>query len=140
MIAGVQLYNILRLSLGSNASDSEQYTDSKAFTDTGPVRVYPLIIKETDDNTAPYIIYQVISSQPEITNDGITGHEWVRMQIDVYHTDAYQATLLANKVINNINDNIKPSIYDGQQQLYDHASGLYRQSIDYEFFQTTPTE
>jgi len=103
-------------------------------------RIYPMIISEHDDNTAPYIIYQNISSVAEVTDDGITGHEWVRMQIDIYHNDAYQCTLLANKVINTINDQIKPSIYDGQQQMYDNPSELYRQSIDYEFWQTTPTE
>ena len=103
-------------------------------------RIYPVIATEDDDSTSPYIVYQVISSQPEITNDGITGHEWVRVQIDVYHDDAYQCTLLANKVINTINEQIQPSIYDGQQQMYDAERDLYRQSIDYEFFQTTPTE
>lgn len=120
MIAGVQICSILSPLVGD--------------------RVYPMIATEHDDSTAPYIIYQAVSSQPEITNDGITGHEWIRMQIDVYHNDPYQATLLANKVINAINTQIKPSVYGGQQQLHDSASGLYRQSIDYEFFQTTPTE
>lgn len=120
MIAGVRLNQILSPLVGN--------------------RVYPMIATERDDSTAPYIIYQAISSQPEVTDDGITGYEWVRMQIDVYHTDAYKATLLANRVINTINNQIKPSVYGGQQQLHDSASDLFRQSIDYEFFQTTPTE
>ena len=120
MIAGVQLVQ----TLGSLVN----------------ARIYPMIIREHDDATAPYIIYQTISSVSEITNDGITGHEWVRMQIDVYHDDAYQCTLLANKVINAIIDQIQHSIYGGQEQMYDAASDLYRQSIDYEFSQTTPTE
>lgn len=120
MIAGVQLVQ----TLGSLVN----------------ARIYPMIIREHDDATAPYIIYQTISSVSEITNDGITGHEWVRVQIDVYHDDAYQCTLLANKVINAINDQIQHSIYGGQQQMYDAASDLFRQSIDYEFSQTTPTE
>ena len=103
-------------------------------------RIYPLRIDENEDSAPPYIIYQEVSSQPEITDDGITGHEWTRMQIDVYHPDAYQCTLLANKVINAINDQIQHSIYGGQEQMYDAASDLFRQSIDYEFSQTTPTE
>ncbi|PLT23760.1 tail completion protein gp17 [Psychrobacter sp. MES7-P7E] len=103
-------------------------------------RIYPLRIDENEDSAPPYIIYQEVSSQPEITDDGITGHEWTRMQIDVYHPDKYKVRLLANKVVNTINDQIKPSIYDGQQQMYDASSELYRQSIDYEFWQTTPTE
>lgn len=103
-------------------------------------RIYPLRIDEKEDSTPPYIIYQEVSSQPEITDDGITGHEWAHMQIDVYHPDKYKVRLLANKVVSTINDQIKPSIYGGQQQLYDEASNLWRQSIDYEFWQTTPTE
>ena len=102
-------------------------------------RIYPLVIREGNNATVPYIIYQVISSQPEITNDGITGHEWVRVQIDVYHEDVYQCTLLANNVINTINEQIQNSIDNGQQQMYDSPSDLYRQSIDYEFNQTIPT-
>jgi len=119
MIAGVQLVQTLGPLVGN--------------------RIYPIIIREGNNATVPYIIYQVISSQAEVTNDGITGHEWVRVQIDVYHEDIYQCTLLANNVINTINEQIKHSIYNGQQQMYDSPSDLYRQSIDYEFSQTTPT-
>ena len=140
MIAGVQLFNVLSPLVGDTYLEKTQYLDRALYIDDGNKKIYPIIARENDDATVPYIIYQTVSSQPEVTNDGITGYEWVRMQIDVYHTDAYKATILANKVINAINEQIKPSIYDGQQQLYDHASGLYRQSIDYSFFQTTPTE
>lgn len=120
MIAGVQLKQVL-----------------------GPLvegRIYPLRIDEKEDSTPPYIIYQEVSSQPELTDEGITGHEWTRQQIDVYHPDKYKVILFANKVVNAINDQIKPSIYGGQQQLHDEAKNLWRQSIDYEFWQTTPTE
>lgn len=140
MIAGIKLYNMLSGLVGGNCTSATEYTDKLAFTDSGKPRIYPLIITEQDDNTAPYIIYQIISSVPEITADGITGHEWIRVQIDVYHNDIYSCTLLANNVISLINDQIKPSIYGGQTQTYDSASSLYRQSIDYEFWQTTPTE
>lgn len=139
MIAGMQLYNILSVLVGGNATDSTQYADKTQFAFAGKPRIYPVVIREQDDSATPYLIYQIISSQPEITNDGITGHEWVRVQIDVYHEDVYQCTLLANNVINTINEQIKHSIYNGQQQMYDSPSDLYRQSIDYEFSQTTPT-
>lgn len=120
MIAGVQLKQVL-----------------------GPLvdgRIYPVRIDENEDSTAPYIIYQEVSTQPDNTDDGITGHEWTHQQIDVYHPDKYKVRLLANKVVGTINDQIKPSIYGGQQQLYDEVSNLWRQSIDYEFWQTTPTD
>lgn len=119
MIAGVQLYQIL-----SPLVDH---------------RFYPDVATEQDDSTPPYIVYQHISSQPENTLDGYTGHEWVHMQIDVYHNDKYKCALLANRVIEQINTNIKHSIYGGQTSTRDPDTGLYRAIIEYEFWQTTPT-
>lgn len=119
MIAGVQLYNLL-----------SPLVDGK---------VYPLFVTELDERDPPFIVYQVISDQPETTLDGITGHEWVNVQIDVYHPDVYQCTLLANKVINQINNNVKPSKYNGSDQLYEADAELFRISIDYGLWQTTPT-
>lgn len=101
-------------------------------------RLYPDMLTEHDDKTIPYVVYQNISTVPEVTLDGVTGHEWVRMQIDVYHNDKYQAVLLANRVVQKINDNIQPSIYSARQSL--REGDLYRESIDYEFWQTAPTE
>lgn len=120
MMAGVQLAQILN-----------PLVDSRA---------YPIIVPEASSSTPPYIVYQIVSVVPEVTHDGITGHEWVHVQIDVYHKTLNKCTLLANKVINTINNQIKPSIYGGTQQLYDTASSLYRISIEYEFWQTTPTQ
>lgn len=120
MIAGVTLYKLL-----------SPLVDDK---------VYPLFVTELDTREPPYIVYQLVSNQPEITMDGITGHEWVNVQIDVYHSDIYEATLLANKVINTINNNVKPSIYGGSSQLYDPDANLYRILIEFQFWQTTPTE
>lgn len=101
-------------------------------------RLYPDMLTEHDDKTIPYVVYQNISTVPEVTLDGVTGHEWVRMQIDVYHNDKYQAVLLANRVVQEINDNIQPSIYSKRQSL--REGNLFRESIDYEFWQTAPTE
>lgn len=120
MIAGITLYNAL-----SPLVDG---------------RVYPSLITEHGDPTTPYIIYQIVSSVPETTIDGTTGHEWVRAQIDVYDDDLYQCTLLANRVVNAINDALQTSDYGGQQQLYDTENNLHRQLIEYHFWQTTPTE
>lgn len=101
-------------------------------------RVYPDLITDLDDATAPYIVYQEISNVPEVTLDGPTGHEWVHVQIDVYHTEKLACTYLANKVIETLGDNIKPSVYGGKQTLPE--DGLYRTIIEYEFWQTAPTE
>ena len=101
-------------------------------------RIYPMIATESADQTRPYIIWQIISSQPEVTDDGVTGHEWVRVQIDVYHDDYDECTDLAHKVIGSISDNIHPSEYENSQQSYETESKLFRQSLDVEFWQTTP--
>lgn len=101
-------------------------------------RVYPDLITDSDDATAPYIVYQEISNVPEVTLDGPTGHEWVHVQIDVYHTEKLACTYLANKVIEVLADNIQPSVYGGKQILPE--DGLYKAIIEYEFWQTAPTE
>lgn len=122
MIAGAQLYPIL-----SPLVDSE---------------IYPLFAPEPPDGQerkTPYIVWQVISSQPENTYDGITGHEWVRVQIDVYDKSYDNCVQLSHNVVSALDRHIKPSVYDGTQQLYDKDAKLFRQSIDFEFNQTTPT-
>ncbi|PLT21283.1 tail completion protein gp17 [Psychrobacter sp. MES7-P7E] len=101
-------------------------------------RIYPMIATESADQTRPYIIWQIISSIPEVTDDGVTGHEWVRVQIDIYHDDYDECTDLAHKVIGSISDNIHPSEYENSQQSYETESKLFRQSLDVEFWQTTP--
>lgn len=118
MIAGVFIYNLLSALVEG--------------------RVYPDEVGESDNQTTPYIVYQDISNIPEITMEGVTGHEWVRMQIDVYHHDKYAGVLLANKAIQLINDNSISAIYGGKVSSKDGA--LYRQMIEYEFWQTADTE
>ena len=97
-------------------------------------RVYPLFIPETQQIALPYIVYQPISTLPENTLDGTTGHEWVSMQIDVYCDDYDELLALSRQVINEL-ATIKPSSYDGRQILYDDA--LYRAIIEFGFWQTT---
>ena len=102
-------------------------------------RIYPIVVPESSIKNTPYIVYQVISSQPQNTIDGKTGHEWVRVQIDVYHKSYDKAVQLSHDVVRAIDDNVHLSIYDGTEQLYESEQALFRQSIDYEFWQTTPT-
>lgn len=120
MIAGVQLFQIL-----SPLVDG---------------RVYPLQVQETDLANTPFIVYQTVSSRPLNTIDGHTGHEWVRTQIDVYHEDAYQGTLLGNRVVQALSDAIKPNDYGGSILSYDPDARLHRVLIDFSFWQTNPTE
>lgn len=98
-------------------------------------RCYPLFVPENQSNQPPYIVYSIISSLPDNVLDGITGHEWVRVQIDVYTADYDDTIALSAKVVQTLNT-IKPSIYGGATYLYDDE--LYRGLIEYEFWQTLP--
>ena len=141
MIAGIQIYEALHLLFANDLrlADKTHYADKTRYALKPTAgRIYPDMLTEHDDKTIPYVVYQNISTVPEVTLDGVTGHEWVRMQIDVYHNDKYQAVLLANRVVQEINDNIQPSIYSARQSL--REGNLFRESIDYEFWQTAPTE
>lgn len=98
-------------------------------------RCYPLFVPEGEINDPPYIVYSIISNLPDNTLDGITGHEWVRVQIDVYTKDYDDTIGLSADVVKRL-DSITPSIYGGTTYLYD--DGLYRGLIEYEFWQTLP--
>lgn len=97
-------------------------------------RVYQLVRRENAKPILPYIVYQPISSVPENYIGGYTGHESVRIQIDIYHNNYDKLDSLADNVIAMIDRHIKPSEYQGRRQLYESDSDLFRQSIDYEFW------
>lgn len=99
-------------------------------------RCYPLFVPEHASNTTPYIIYQVIDTMPDNSLDGITGHEWANVQIDIYTQDYDETVALAHQVIRRL-DSIKPSEYGGAKYLLD--DGLYRAIIEYGFWQRLPT-
>lgn len=140
MIAGIQIYEALHLLFANNLlfANKTHHADKTRYALKPTSRIYPLMVRDKDDKTTPYVVYQTISNQPENTLDGPTGHEWVRMQIDLYHNDLYEGILLANKIIQRINEQIPHSIYGGKDELIE--DDLYRISIDYEFWQTSPTE
>lgn len=94
--------------------------------------VYPLFVAENANVRTPYIIYSIISSLPDNTLDGITGHEWVHVQIDVYHHDYDELLALSSKVIFQLND--CHASYDGANYRYD--DGLYRAIIECGMWQT----
>lgn len=119
MIAGAQLYPLLSPLVNQ--------------------RVYPMVVPEASIKNTPYIVWQVISDVPENTIDGYTGHEWVRVQIDVYDKSYDACVQLSHDVVATINNNIKTTDYYGTEQLYDNEARLFRQSIDIGLWQTTLT-
>ncbi|OOR83912.1 DUF3168 domain-containing protein [Moraxella canis] len=96
-------------------------------------RVYPLFVPEVAEKADSYIVYQIINTNPDNTLDGVTGHEWVSVQIDVYHDQYDKMLALTSRVIGRL-DSITPSNYLGVQHHYD--SGQYRAILEYEFWQT----
>lgn len=101
-------------------------------------RCYPLFVPESEKSPPPYIVYNIISNIPDNVLDGITGHEWVWMQIDVYTINYDDTISLSAQVVKALNT-IQPSIYGGTTYLYDDEAKLYRGLIEYEFWQTLPT-
>lgn len=96
-------------------------------------QVYPHFIPETADDTPPYVIYQIISTMPITTLDGITHHERVRMQLDAYHSDYDELLRLYGEILDSF-DKLPMSEHDGTHFSYD--DGLYRASIDVLFNHT----
>lgn len=85
----------------------------------------------------PYIVFSEVSGVPENVIDGFIGHEWTRMQVDVYHKTRVECRALANKVINTIAEHINPCEFGGRRRFTDQDTGLARQSLDFSFFTTT---
>ena len=101
-------------------------------------RVYPIIVPESQAKTIAgksYIVYTLISSNPENSNDGFEGHEYALMQIDVYSPSYETTDELMMQVINALN-NIKAEI-GSRQSIPDPNPKLYRQTLDVHVWGTT---
>lgn len=105
-------------------------------------RVFQIQRLETaKDKRTPYIVYTPTTTTPESSQDGYTGYDWSRVQIDVYHSNYDQLDAVVEKILIAIATNIRPCDIGSRQNLYDSDSGLFRQSFDVEFFTEikTPT-
>ena len=101
-------------------------------------RVYPVIVPESQAKTIAgksYIVYTLVSSNPENSNDGFEGHEYALMQIDVYSPSYSDTDVLMLQVINALN-NIKAEI-GSRQSLPDPNPKIFRQSLDIHVWGTT---
>lgn len=101
-------------------------------------RVYPVIVPESQSKTIAgksYIVYTLVSSNPENSNDGFEGHEYALMQIDVYSPSYSDTDVLMLQVINALN-NIKAEI-GSRQSLPDPNPKIFRQSLDVHVWGTT---
>ena len=100
-------------------------------------RVYVSKRMDGQDSGVPYVIYTQITGNPETSQDGYTGHDWVRVQIDIYAEYEDEADSLENQTKILIAKNIKPCEINTTQHLTD--GDLYRRSFDVEFFTEIPT-
>ena len=94
-------------------------------------RVYPIIVPESQATIIAgksYIVYTLVSSNPENSNDGFEGHEYALMQIDVYSPSYSDTDVLMLQVINALN-NIKAEI-GSRQSIPDPNPKLDRQTLD----------
>lgn len=101
-------------------------------------RVYPVIVPESQAKTIAgksYIVYTLVSSNPENSNDGFEGHEYALMQIDVYSPSYATTDELMMQVINALNA-IKADI-GSRQSIPDPNPKLYRQTLDIHVWGTT---
>lgn len=102
-------------------------------------RIYPLLAPETADTHPPYAVYTLVSSTPDTVLDGITGFDWVRMQVDIYHSDYDELLTTAKDCVLALNT-IVPSVYGGTTFLTDQdisqTKPLFRAMIEYEFWQS----
>ena len=100
-------------------------------------RVYVSKRMDGQDSVVPYAIYNQITGNPETSQDGYTGHDWVRVQIDIYAEYENEADNLENQAKVLIATKIKPCEIGTTQHLTDGE--LYRRSFDVEFFTEIPT-
>lgn len=92
-------------------------------------RIYPIVAGEHADSTPPYGVYHIIASEPLNTLDGYTGHDFVRVQIDSYHSD-YDALV---QLVGDINVALHPFYYLGT--TYHNDGTLYRAIVEYQLWQ-----
>lgn len=93
-------------------------------------RIFPAPRSDADDQTVPYITYQTISSVPLNTLDGYTGHDRVRVQIDVHTNTLSDAEVLMHKVKNALNNSAGSPQLDTVETNRDPETRLWRASLD----------
>lgn len=83
MIAGIQIYEALHLLFANDLrlADKTHYADKTRYSLKPTGRIYPFAVRENQDNTVPYVIYQTISNQVA----PITG-AWIETNTEKWQT------------------------------------------------------
>lgn len=103
-------------------------------------RVAPHPIPEKFDlQGSVYITFQKISSSSFNDDGGWTGHDYVRVQVNVHHTDMIECEKNANQVRHLMNDQSLCSceIAGGAGIDFDSETQLYYEQIDFFMWQSS---
>lgn len=93
-------------------------------------RIFPAPRSDADNQAIPYISYQTISSVPVNTLDGYTGHDRLRVQVDVHTDTLSDAELLMHRVKNALNNSAGSPQLDTVSTNRDPETRLWRASLD----------
>lgn len=103
---------------------------------TTTARIYPLRAVEHAEDNPPYLIYNdSISNDPELTLEEFTGHENVRIQIDVYAKGYTACEELAIKVMWAL-DALPDTEYIGNQSMPNPDNTLSRRTVEFYMWQS----
>lgn len=97
---------------------------------------YPDIVPEQPVGKTikpPYIVYREIDAVADNVLDEFLNAEYVRVQIDVYHSSRLACRELSNQVITAMLGGIKHCQFVSRQRLFDPSINHARYSMDFQF-------
>lgn len=130
----MMLFNVERLGVAMLASEIIYQVLGPHFND----RVAPHPIPEKFDMATTYITYQSISNMPLSILDGWTGHDQVRMQVNIYNSDNVQCERDAIQVKWAMDQQRLAGceLLDQSDGGFDADTQLYCQQIDFYIWQS----
>ena len=97
---------------------------------------YPDIVPEQPSGKTikpPYIVYREIDAVADNALDEFLGAEYVRVQVDVYHSSRLSCRELSNQVITAMLGGVKHCQFTSRQRLFDPDTSYARYSMDFQF-------
>lgn len=99
-------------------------------------QVWPDPKPESQKSVLPYMTYLKVSGVAENTIEGYTGHDLVRMQLNIYTSSALVGEKLASQVKYIMSEqHLAACEYLGDHSDYDEPTNLHYQQLDFYIFQ-----
>ena len=99
--------------------------------------VFPAPRPEQAEKGIPYVTFQEISESPLNTVEAYTGHDLVRMQINVYAFDSYIVKTLGKEIAHLMTEQNQLSCeFLGARSDYDEETKLRSRQLDFYIFQS----